>query len=272
VTSSGVTGLTATLAAGNFASGADSLSYTITGTPDTAGTASFALEIGGQSCSMELTVGLGTSASSCWALVAPTDTLYFLCHNLASANIAANPYTPGWEIVGGYWQWGRKGPDASEWLNTNTSNFAHGPTGEGPTEANEGAISGWSTTHAPNGSWQDSTKTAQDSCPAGYRVPTKAQWEAVANNNTQSIVGTWSASVTNYNAGCFFGPDLMLPTTGYRNFTGGAVSDRGTIGDYWSSTEYNTDLTWTFFFTNNYVGLTYHFGRRFGFNIGCVAE
>ena len=56
VTSTGVTGLTATLAAGNFATGAGSLTYTITGTPSAGGTASFAINIGGQSCTLTRTV------------------------------------------------------------------------------------------------------------------------------------------------------------------------------------------------------------------------
>ena len=56
VTSTGVTGLTANLAAGSFATGAGSLTYTITGTPSGAGTASFAINIGGQSCTLTRTV------------------------------------------------------------------------------------------------------------------------------------------------------------------------------------------------------------------------
>ena len=56
VTSTGVTGLTATLTAGNFASGAGSLTYNITGTPSGAGTASFALNIGGRTCTLTRTV------------------------------------------------------------------------------------------------------------------------------------------------------------------------------------------------------------------------
>ena len=56
VTSTGVTGLTATLAAGNFATGAGSLTYSIVGTPSAGGTASFAINIGGQSCTLARTV------------------------------------------------------------------------------------------------------------------------------------------------------------------------------------------------------------------------
>jgi formylglycine-generating enzyme required for sulfatase activity len=68
ITSTGVTGLTATLTAGNFAIGAGSLTYTITGTPTSIGTASFALNIGGKTCTLTRTVALplGTiTALSC---------------------------------------------------------------------------------------------------------------------------------------------------------------------------------------------------------------
>jgi uncharacterized protein (TIGR02145 family) len=56
VTSTGVTGLTATLTSGTFASGNGSLTYTITGTPSASGTANFALNIGGQTCILTRTI------------------------------------------------------------------------------------------------------------------------------------------------------------------------------------------------------------------------
>jgi hypothetical protein len=63
VTSSGVTGLTATLSAGSFASGSGTLTYTITGTPSSSGTASFALNIGGQTATLTRTVDSGLITS-----------------------------------------------------------------------------------------------------------------------------------------------------------------------------------------------------------------
>ena len=56
VNSTGVTGLTATLSAGNFVNGSGTLNYTITGTPNSSGTASFAIAIGGQNCTLDITV------------------------------------------------------------------------------------------------------------------------------------------------------------------------------------------------------------------------
>jgi uncharacterized protein (TIGR02145 family) len=269
VTSTGVSGLTATLAAGSFAMGASSLIYTISGTPAASGTANFALSIGGQNCILTLTVGGATP--TCWAKVSATDTLFFLCHNLASANISADPFTPSWEINGGYWQWGRKGPDPAVWLNTNTANFAHGPTGSGTSQTNEGAISGWSQIDAPNGAWSDAVKTANDPCPAGYRVPTKAQWDGVRANNSQSIVGTWSVNAANYTTGRFFGPGLMLPAAGYRHYTDGALFNRGNNGLYWSSTENGTDLALYLYFNSGFAS-TGHNYRRYGVSVRCAAE
>ncbi|MEO6253594.1 MAG: YHYH protein [Ferruginibacter sp.] len=56
ISSTGVTGLTATLAAGTLANGTGNLSFALTGTPAAAGTANFTVSFGGQSCSFALTV------------------------------------------------------------------------------------------------------------------------------------------------------------------------------------------------------------------------
>jgi len=56
VSSTGVTGLTANLPVGMLANGAGTLTYTITGVPTGTGTASFAINFLGQSCTLNLTV------------------------------------------------------------------------------------------------------------------------------------------------------------------------------------------------------------------------
>jgi uncharacterized protein (TIGR02145 family) len=56
VNSTGVTGLQATFPIGSFANGAGSITYTITGTPSAAGSANFAISIGGQTCTLVVTV------------------------------------------------------------------------------------------------------------------------------------------------------------------------------------------------------------------------
>jgi uncharacterized protein (TIGR02145 family) len=254
VASTGVTGLTATLSAGSFVSGSGNLLYSITGTPASGGTASFALNIGGQTCTMNIFV-----CGGCCAKVSPTETREFMCHNLGSANTGADPFTPTWEINGGYWQWGR------------LAQAAAGPTGPGAGDANAGAVSGWNTTYAPDGSWADGSKTANDPCPAGYRIPTKAQWDGVIANNTVSSLGTFSTSVTNYGAGVKFSNQLMLPAAGGRYYDLSTLYSRGLVSYYWSSTEYTTGRAWGLGFSST-VGGTNHDYRTYGTSVRCIAE
>jgi uncharacterized protein (TIGR02145 family) len=251
VTSTGAAGLTATLNAGSLASGSGSLSYTITGTPASGGTASFALSAGGQTCVLNIPVNI-----ICRAKVTATEYKNFMCYNLGSASTSADPFTPGWEINGGYWQWG---------INTQA---AEGPTA---TDPKDGAVSGWNTTLAPNGSLADGSKTANDPCPVGHRVPTKDQWDGVVANNTPTFVGTFNSSATNYEAGIKFGDQLMLPVAGYRDFGDGTLLDRGSVGFYWSSTEDGTDDAWTLGFDNS-VANTLNASRTFGNSVRCIED
>ncbi len=67
IASTGITGLNAILQAGTLSSGTGNLTYAISGTPSGAGTATFALSAGGQSCSLALTVsatGSGTAVTT----------------------------------------------------------------------------------------------------------------------------------------------------------------------------------------------------------------
>jgi uncharacterized protein (TIGR02145 family) len=132
-------------------------------------------------------------------------------------------------------------------------------------------VSGWSTTDAANGSWADGSKTANDPCPVGYRVPTKAQWDGVIANNTPTSVGSFNTSATNYGAGRKFGDQLMLPAAGSRFSDDGALNGRGGSGGYWSSTEFDNSGAWYLVFSSSdaYTNLDF---RTFGLSVRCVAE
>ena len=96
ITSTGVTGLTATLQAGTLANGNGNLTYNITGTPTTTGTANFSISFGGQSCSFNLEVGnvvpLSPTVGSldCINAQATPGTI-----NVAYNGVVSIPYTVG---------------------------------------------------------------------------------------------------------------------------------------------------------------------------------
>jgi len=224
---------------------------------------------------------LSSSNSTCGAYVAPGVWKEFDCYNLAAIGKTTNddPFTPSWRLIGGHWQWGRKGPD-SKGYDTNTENFAHGPTGPDSGATNEEFISNWDKNEAPDGSWSDATKTADDPCPAGYRVPSKSVWDGVIDNLTAvSVVGTWeNVAATNYGSALLFGTDLLLPAAGLRAYGTGALYLVGDMGHYWSSTDAPSSpgnvITGNYAYyleMQPYISLDVKY-RRHGMSVRCVAE
>jgi hypothetical protein len=93
ITSTGVTGLTATLQAGTLAFGAGNITYSISGTPSAAGTATFALSFGGQTCNLTLTVS-GPSITSISCGTATTNPVNPFA-TVGYVGTATVPYTGG---------------------------------------------------------------------------------------------------------------------------------------------------------------------------------
>jgi uncharacterized protein (TIGR02145 family) len=214
------------------------------------------------------------STKTCGAYTSPGVWKEFDCYNLAAIGKTTNddPFTPSWRLIGGYWQWGRKGPSSSQWFNTNTQYFAHGPTGPGSGDDNREKISEWDSGRAPNGAWSVSHKTGNDPCPSGFRLPTRKQWDGVLKGNTQRTVGTWSKNATNYSSARFFGNKLMLPAAGFRSKRSGMSANRGYYGEYWSSSTYGNYNAWKMGFASSYAGTYNHEHRRHGLSIRCIAE
>jgi uncharacterized protein (TIGR02145 family) len=244
-TSTGITGLTLSLAAGTLATGSGTLSYTVSGTPSGDGTASFSISFGGQTCTKTLIV------ATCGAYVAPGVFKEFMCHNLG-ADTSLDPNIPAYGIHGNYYQWGRATivADAST-----------------PDEE----ISGWNTTYAPEDSWSDNIKTSNDPCPSGYRLPTKAEWQGVLANNVITYVSKGSSdSAISFSTGST--KTLTLPATGSRHNVNGDMFFRSKV-NCWSSTIrggllswfFNADTTWGM----KSVSAT---DRNSGFAVRCISE
>jgi len=242
VTSTGVTGLTATLAAGTFAVGSGSLTYTITGTPSTSGTASFALNIGGQTCTLSLSVlsiiASQYPAGSVFCASGPTEivdvTLPLTGRIWMDRNLGASQvYTFGSVITSSYgdlYQWGRRsdGHQCRTSPTTATLSSVDQPV-HGSFIRCQTLPYDWRSPQ--NGNLWQGVNGVNNPCPIGYRLPSEAEWEASAIQGFSSPLSS----------------PLNLTMAGRRTDSGGAIQGEGTLGSYWSSTASDVFSRYYFF-------------------------
>lgn len=274
MTGTEVNGLIATLPEGRLSNGSGTLDLILSGIPTSAGAANFELSVAGKTCTVPVPVYPADGIlDTCGAYVATGVWKNFMCYNLGAANTEADPMTPSWEINGGYWVWGRKGPEPHEWQTTNTAHFKHGPTGPQFEQSNY-------NTNASSGLSEDGDWPATaDPCPEGYRIPTSSEWSGVKNRNSVQTLGSWVSTYTNYSSGRFFGPSLFLPAAGFYN---GGLNDRGLAGSYWSRTHHgvrnsNTNWNWVHFgidfhFSNSSIQNRQYRDKSLALSIRCIAE
>jgi hypothetical protein len=265
VTSTGVTGLTATLTDGSFTSGSDSLTYTITGTPSGNGTASFAINIGGQTCALTRTVVPSCSgsvtftyngSSVTYGMVLSSTGQCWFDRNLGATQVAisstdANSY-------GDLFQWGR-GDDGHQDRSSSTTstNSSTDTPGHGNFIKEGSSPYDWRVPQYTN-LWQGVSGT-NNPCPSGWRLPTEAEWEAERTTDFTS----------NNGAGAF-GSVLKLPVAGIRGGSNGSLYFVGSRGYYWSSTVSGTsarNLTFDFSDANM---LAYR--RSTGYSVRCIRD
>jgi uncharacterized protein (TIGR02145 family) len=213
---------------------------------------------------LTLTVSL-QDCSCCGAFKKPGEWLNFMCHNLG-ANDAADPFTPSAAIHGAKYKWGVNSPALIQ-INDQSSSTS---------------ISGWTSITPPPSDLEWNMSTANP-CPAGWKLPSKEDWDGVLSNNTiyrtndsgdNWVTGPqntgWTSNADNYSTGIKFGDALVLPTAGYRNGTNGLLASRGSYGHYWSSTASSSSGYYMPFGSSSQS--TGGGNRAYGFSVRCVTE
>ena len=272
VTSTGVTGLTATLTAGTFASGNGSLTYTITGTPSASGTASFALNIGGQTCILTQSVASISSqyssgsvfcASGPTAIVDvtnPTTGKTWMDRNLGASQVATS--STDIAAYGDLYQWGRRSDGHQCRTSATTTSLS---STDQPSNGNFILI------NTPNGDWRSTlnnnlwqgTNGINNPCPTGYRLPTQTEF-----NSEKS---TWSS---NSIAGAFGSP-IKLPAAGGRASmigNNGSILSAGIGGLYWTSTTSSNTSVNLSFGTVDAAFSGSNLARADGNSVRCIKE
>jgi uncharacterized protein (TIGR02145 family) len=271
VTSTGVTGLTATLQAGTFANGNGSLTYTITGTPATSGTASFALNIGGKTCTVTRTVAIAPQNPTSGYGSNITDvegnsykTVFIGTQQWMAENLKISKYSDGTTIP--------NITDNTQWQNNTTGAWAY-YNNDAANNAKYGKLYNWyAVSKTTNGN--------KNVCPTGWHVPTDAEWTvltdylggaSVAGGKMKEVGRTsWNfPNIDATNTSLFTG----LPG-GYRD----PIGNYKVIGDYgywWSSTEY-TEYTYNawnrLLLTSNGNANSYSYTKGDGLSVRCLRD
>lgn len=267
VTSTGVTGLTATLTAGSFASGSGSLTYTITGTPSGAGTANFALNIGGQSCTLSRTVDSG-----------------------GGGGIVSNP-GPG-VTFSGYSYTSVVLGNGQEWLaeNLRTTTYANGdpiPNVTDNTAWTQLTTGAWAH-YDNNANYQNpygklynwyAVADPRNVCPTNWHVPTDAEWTVL----TDYLGGVSVAGGKMKSTGTQYWQAPNTGATNERGFSGlpgglrfdynGAFSSLGYNGLWWSASESGAEAAWHRGLNYNNAGISLgNYLKRSGFSVRCLRD
>ncbi len=268
VTSTGVTGLIATLSLGTFTNGNGSLTYTITGTPSAGGTASFAINIGGMTCTLNRTVIQTTSG---YGLdLADNDgntykTVYVGSQQWMAENLKVSKYNDGSAIP--------NVTDNTQWQNTTTGAWAY-YNNDLANNAKYGKLYNWYAL-------SPTTNGNKNVCPTGWHVPTDAEWTVLTNylggatvaGGKMKEVGTTSWNSPNTDA---TNTSLFTGLPGGSRTSSGSYTD-GTIGNsgyWWSSTEVSTTNAWYRGIGTNF-GLLYRdnfYFKNFGLSVRCLKD
>ncbi len=121
--------------------------------------------------------------------------------------------------------------------------------------------------------WQ----TAKAACPAGWHLPTDAEWEVLINFlGGKKYAGGKMKSTTGWkgqNTGATNQSGFAALPGGCRSYFGGVFLNIGLSGYWWSATEDGTDLAWYRDLGNGVEGISRYYGSKAsGLSVRCLRD
>ena len=133
--------------------------------------------------------------------------------------------------------------------------------------ATTGSIRNWNTSVPSGNTWE----TANNPCPSGFVVPTKAQFDNLINECSKSYNGGWNSSNYGYVTLTNGTSNLEFVAVGMRQHSDGSLFYNGVTGDYWSSTQDGSEGSYRMNFGKNSIGMGSS-QRQVGFSVRCVRK
>ena len=236
-------------------------------------------------------VTVNNAISGCTLNTVGGGSLTFMNYNLG-ANTNVQTMSPAQQAAhttpedncGDLYQWGRA-EDGHQIRTSGTTPTLATSNTPNHTEFITSSSSDWLSGDRNDGLWGNGTKTANDPCPPGWRVPSITELRSIANggslitfsgSTTSGNYWKWNSSGTPGwliypNTAGTGAPALFLPAAGSRSYATGSLNGVGTNGYYWSSSVSSASAC-GFSFNSSAVNPANLSARGGGFSIRCVAE
>ena len=202
-----------------------------------------------------------------YGVVTGADGKLWLDRNLGATQVATSKTDSN--AYGWYYQWGRATDGHQLVAAATTTTLSPTDTVAAP-DTNKFIINNtspydWRATKNDN-LWQG-VAGVNNPCPAGYRLPTSAEFTALTYALGLTTVGGTQIGTSGY-PDALYASTLKLPLAGARFYSGSWYS-QGSSGNYWSSSPSGTNAAYLYFLSSS-VNPAFAYGRAYGFSVRCL--
>jgi len=164
----------------------------------------------------------------------------WITQNLGASSQASSATDATEASAGWYWQFNRM------------QGYKHDGTNRTPNTT-------WISSIDESSDWQAGNDPCAILLGSPWRIPTYTEW------NNADVNGGWD----NYNE--TYASVLKLHAAGFLNYSDGSLSNRGSNGDYWSSTQSSSTYGWSLNFSSSNSSMQSS-NKALGFSLRCLRD